>query len=174
MTTWWLEKRAQTSPGWPAFAGHDNFVVILTRHSLLQGCLTRNTFEARNDFTIVAACSARLILAAAVRGMLVSAVLLTASLLLADDRSLTIVRTLYGVTNAVQTFGFVLVFLAVFGALPAIAIGFVLRLVRRASPVTLVLTPAILFALTLVEIAREMREASLVRVPPPRWRSAAR
>jgi hypothetical protein len=103
----------------------------------------------------------RLILAT-LCGMLVSAVLLTASLLLADDKALTIVRTLYGVTNAVQTFGFVLGFLAVFGAAPAIAIGFVLRLVRRASPVTLVLTPAILFALTLVEIAREMREASLV------------
>jgi hypothetical protein len=103
----------------------------------------------------------RLILAAAC-GTLVSAVLLTASLLLAGEKALAILQTLYGATNAVQTFGFVLGFLAVFGATPAIVIGFVLKLFRRASPVTLVLTPAILFALTLVEIAREMREASLV------------
>jgi hypothetical protein len=103
----------------------------------------------------------RLILAA-LCGTLVSAVLLTASLLAADERALTIVRTLYGVPDALQTFVFVLGYLLVFGALPAIALGGVLMFFRRASPITLVLTPAILFTLTLGEVAREMREVSLV------------
>ena len=95
-------------------------------------------------------------------GTVVSAVLLTASLVLADNRALDIIQALHGATNTVQTFGFVLGFLLLFGALPAIGIGAVLKLLRRASPFTLVLTPAILFVLTLIEIAREMREAALV------------
>jgi hypothetical protein len=102
------------------------------------------------------------LIVAALCGTFVSAVLLTATLLLADERALGIIQALHGVTNAAQTFGFVLGFLVVFGALPAVPIGIVLKLVRRASPVTLVLTPAILFALTLIEIAREMGEAQLV------------
>jgi hypothetical protein len=103
----------------------------------------------------------RLILATSC-GTLVSAVLLTASLLLAGEKALAIVQTLYGVANAIETFAFVLGFLAVFGTLPAIFIGFALRLFRRASPLTLVLTPTILFLLTLLEIARETDDAALV------------
>ncbi|GEM_PF-2671571 len=94
-------------------------------------------------------------------GTLVSAVSLTVNLLLTDEQALAAARTLYGVTTAPQVFGFVLGLLVVFGALPVILIGFVLRLFRRASPVTLVLTPAILFLLTLVETAREMSDDSL-------------
>jgi hypothetical protein len=102
------------------------------------------------------------LVSAALCGTLVSAVLLSASLLFADQRALDIVQALHGVTNAVETFGFVLAFLLVFGALPAVVIGVVLKLFRRASPGTMVLTPAILFAMILIEIAREMDDAMLV------------
>lgn len=102
----------------------------------------------------------RLILATSC-GTLVAAVLLTFALLAADERALTILQAVYDVTTALQTFGFVLAFLFVFGALPAILIGVALRFFRRASPVTQVATPAILFLLTLAEIAREMGDASL-------------
>jgi hypothetical protein len=102
----------------------------------------------------------RLILAT-LCGTFVSAVILTLSLSLADERAITLIRTLHGVTTPLGTFGFVLGFLIVFGALPAILLGAVLRYFSRASPVTLVLTPAILFLLTLAEITREMADVSL-------------
>ena len=102
----------------------------------------------------------RLILAASC-GTLVAAVLMSLDLFFVDDRARTVLEALHGIATPLQTFVFMLAFLFVFGALPAIAIGAVLRRAGRASPATMVLMPAILYGLTLAEVAREMHDASL-------------
>ena len=102
----------------------------------------------------------RLILAASC-GTLVAALLMSLDVWFVDDRARTILQALHDVSTPVETFAFMLVFLFVFGALPAILIGAILRSLGRAAPATLVLSPAILFLATLIEVAVRMDEASL-------------
>jgi hypothetical protein len=102
----------------------------------------------------------RLILAA-FGGTLVASVLLALDILFVDDRAQTILQTLHGVSTPLETFAFVLAILFTFGTLPTIAIGAILKSLRRASPQTLVLTPAILFLLTLTDVAAGTSDALL-------------
>jgi hypothetical protein len=102
----------------------------------------------------------RLILAT-LCGTLLSAVLLSLDLMFVDERMLVILQALHNVTAPPEIFAFVFALLFVFGALPTIVIGAVLRHLRRASPTTLVLTPAILFSLILAEVSFRMQDASL-------------
>ncbi len=94
-------------------------------------------------------------------GTLISAVVLFVKLALSDPTSLAIVETLFNAPDAATTFGTILLALAIAGGIPTVLIGAALMLSRRASPVTLVLAPAILFLLVLIEVARETRDATL-------------
>jgi hypothetical protein len=103
----------------------------------------------------------RLILAT-LCGTLLSALLLSLDLIFVDERAMTTLQALHNVTAPLAVFAFVSAILFVIGALPTILIGAILRYLHRASPATIVLTPAILFSLTLAEVALRMRDASLV------------
>jgi len=94
----------------------------------------------------------RLVLAA-LGGTLVSAALLSLDILFVDERALTILNTLHAVSAPLEIFAFVLLVLLAFGTLPAILIGAILKALRRASPETLVATPAMLFLLTTIDVA---------------------
>ena len=102
----------------------------------------------------------RLIVATLV-GTLTSAVVLFVKLVLSDPASLAVIESRFDAPGAPATFGAILLALAVAGGIPTVLIGAGLMFFRRASPVTLVLTPAILFLLVLIEIARETRDATL-------------
>lgn len=101
------------------------------------------------------------LIVATLAGTLVSAVVLFVKLALTDPEALAIAETVFGAPDAATTFGTILLALAVAGGIPTVLIGAALMLSRRASPVTLVLTPAILFLFVLIEIARETRDATL-------------
>jgi hypothetical protein len=88
-------------------------------------------------------------------------VLLSLDVLFVDERVMTILQELHNVTTPLEVFAFVAAILLAFGALPTILIGLILRSLHRASPTTMVLTPAILFSLILAEVALGMRDASL-------------
>jgi hypothetical protein len=92
---------------------------------------------------------------------LVAALLMSLDVLFVDDHARTILQALHDVSTPAETFAFMLAFLYVFGALPAILIGAILRSLGRASPATLVLSPAVLFLATLIEVAVRMGDASL-------------
>jgi hypothetical protein len=102
----------------------------------------------------------RLILAASC-GTLIAAMLMSFDVFFVDQRPLAILDAVHGISTTPAAIAFMTGFLFVFGALPAIAIGWVLRRVGRAAPSTLVLAPAGLFLLTLAEVAYAMRDASL-------------
>ena len=105
--------------------------------------------------------SMKRLIAATFLGTLVSAVVLFARLALSDLAPLAIVETMFDLPSAARTFGLILAALLVAGGIPAVVIGGVLMYLRRASPVTLVLTPTILFVLVLAEVARETHDATL-------------
>jgi hypothetical protein len=102
----------------------------------------------------------RLIVATLV-GTLISAAALFVKLALSDPASLAVIESRFDAPDAATTFGTVLLALAVAGGIPTVLIGATLMFFRRASPVTLVLTPAILFLFVLTEVARETRDATL-------------
>ncbi|HEX4295164.1 MAG TPA: hypothetical protein VHZ29_13605 [Rhizomicrobium sp.] len=102
----------------------------------------------------------RLIVATLV-GTLASAVVLFVKLALSDPASLAVIESRLDAPGAAATFGTILLALAAAGGIPTVLIGAALMLSRRASPVTLVLTPAILFLFVLTEVARETRDATL-------------
>lgn len=101
------------------------------------------------------------LIVATLAGTLISAVVLFVKLVLSDPESLAVIESRFDAPGAATTFGTILLALAAAGGVPTVLIGAALMFFRRASPVTLVLTPAILFLLVLTEIARETRDATL-------------
>jgi hypothetical protein len=100
------------------------------------------------------------LIVATLAGTLASAVVLFVKLALSDPASLAVVESRFGPGPA-TAFGAILLALAISGGVPAVLIGVALMFFRRASPVTLVLTPAILFLFVLTEVARETHDATL-------------
>lgn len=94
-------------------------------------------------------------------GTTLAAVIVFGGLLLQDDGAFTTLQAIYKLTTWGEMFGAVAAVLLLFGAAPTIVIGTVLMLVKRSSPILLVLTPAALFLFTLIEVVREMRDATL-------------
>jgi hypothetical protein len=93
-------------------------------------------------------------------GTALAAVVVFDGLLLRDDGAFTILQALYRLTTWGDMFGVIVAILLLFGAIPTIVIGAVLILIRRSSPILLVATPAALFLFILIEMVREMRDAT--------------
>jgi hypothetical protein len=102
------------------------------------------------------------LIAATLLGIAVSAVVLFARLLFWDPATFAIIEARFDGWTEIKTFGFILFVLLAAGGIPAVLIGAVLMLFRRAWPVTLVFTPGALFLLILIEVARETHDATLI------------